>query len=613
MPPPPIVSGSWQRTTTNPPVSIGLTLLLTNGTVIGQNPNNSRWYKLTPNSSGSYVAGTWTQIASLPTGYAPLYFGSAVLADGRVVVIGGEYNGGSSGVWTNLGAVYDPVANSWTPLTPPTGWSSIGDCQCSVMPDGTFIVANPGDTRMAQLNPVSMAWTLLNSFGKSDRHDEEGWTLLPDGTLLTCNAINAPGAQRYIPTQDTWISAGATPLSLEDPGSQELGPMVLRPDGTVFAMGATGHNAVYHPGTSLLDPGSWTAAPDFPNIAGQLDIADGPACLLPNGNVICVASPGVFNTPAHMFEFDGTNLTEVSTIPNTTRDPSYLGNMLMLPSGQVLFTDQSRDVEIYTPSGAPLDAWRPTITSAPSVVARGLSYSISGTQFNGLSQCNSYGDDSTNATNYPLVRITNNATGHISYCRTFNHSTMAVATGSAVVSTNFQVAANVEVGPSTLVVVTNGISSFPVAVTIPQPQISGTVALGDYSPSPAGTPITIQVRTAGTTTVLDTLSATLGADGSFTVATNRVGTFDVSVKASHWLSALQGSVTFAPSGASGIALALVNGDADNDNQVGPGDLNVLRTAFGVTPVNPMADLDGDGQVGPSDLNILRSNFGRTGQ
>jgi len=67
-------------------------LLLTDGTVlVHSEPNSttttstdySSWYKLTPDAHGSYVNGTWTQVASLPAGYAPLYFGSAVLPDSQ--------------------------------------------------------------------------------------------------------------------------------------------------------------------------------------------------------------------------------------------------------------------------------------------------------------------------------------------------------------------------------------------------------------------------------------------------------------------------------------------------------------------------------------------------
>src|SRR5580704_7447778 len=67
-------------------------LLLTDGSVIVQDAGCPDWWRLTPDSSGSYANGTWTQIASLPSGYAPLYHSSAVLPDGRVIIMGGEYN-----------------------------------------------------------------------------------------------------------------------------------------------------------------------------------------------------------------------------------------------------------------------------------------------------------------------------------------------------------------------------------------------------------------------------------------------------------------------------------------------------------------------------------------
>jgi hypothetical protein len=140
--------------------------------------------------------------------------------------------------------------------------------------------------------------------------------------------------------------------------------------------------------------------------------------------------------------------------------------MLVLPTGQVLWTDGTPDIEIYTPKGSPNPSWAPTIKSVPKTLTRGQSYVISGTQFNGLSQANAYGDDVQVATNYPLVAIRNQATGHLFYARTHDHSTMAVATGKVTVSTNFDVSAGTETGPSSLIVIANGIRSKPVAVTV---------------------------------------------------------------------------------------------------------------------------------------------------
>ncbi len=137
---------------------------------------------------------------------------------------------------------------------------------------------------------------------------------------------------------------------------------------------------------------------------------------MPNGNVLVQA----FNTQSIFdFEFDGTNLNPVPVDP-----PAAWVCSRFQPARSLLF----RRFSIYTPTGSPNPDWAPTIATAPSAVQPGLSYAITGTQFNGLSQAVGFGDDYQGATNYPLVRITNTATGHVFYCRTHNHSTMAVST-----------------------------------------------------------------------------------------------------------------------------------------------------------------------------------------
>jgi len=89
-----------------------------------------------------------------------------------------------------------------------------------------------------------------------------------------------------------------------------------------------------------------------------------------------------------------------------------LRNMLVLPTGQILLTDFF-EVDIYTPTGTYDPSWAPRIRKAPRPVSPGGSYIISGHKFNGLSQAAAFGDDAQSATNYPLVCITNRATGQV--------------------------------------------------------------------------------------------------------------------------------------------------------------------------------------------------------
>ena len=467
---------TWTPLAQQPPFGAGNPLLLTDGTVIAHDTCSPNWWRLTPDSSGSYVNGSWSPIASMPSNYGPLYFASAVLPDGRVIVEGGEYNF-CSAVWTTLGALYDPVGNSWSAVTPPTGWNTIGDAQSAVLANGTFMLANCCSKQSALFDATNRTW-MLTGAGKFDIHDEEGWTLLPSGKLLTVDAyvraydVNGTNSELYDPATGTWSSAGSTGVQLWDsfrnaPGnsgnSYELGPAVLRPDGTVFATGANGApSAAGH--TSIYDTktGIWTPGPDFP---GNLDIADGPAALLPNGNVLVETSPAIFKKGAEFFEWDGSQLIAVPAPKPANNESSYIGNFLVLPTGEILWTDLGGNAWTYSSSGGPNPAWAPVITDAMKNIQRGRTYILFGRNFNGFSQGAAYGDDAQAATNYPLVRITNHASGHVFYARTHDHSSMAVA-NSGTVSTSYDVPASMETGAADLVVVTNGIPSAPVAVNV---------------------------------------------------------------------------------------------------------------------------------------------------
>jgi hypothetical protein len=454
---------SWQPLTNQPDFTAGHMLLLTDGTVMvhHEDPNDgySDWYKLTPDINGSYVNATWSQLASLPSDYGPLFFGSAVLADGKVIVEGGEQNF-SQYVWTNMGAFYDPIANTWTNVNPPSGWTTIGDASTVVLFNKTLMLANCCSRQQALFNESTLTWTATGS-GKFDSNDEEGWTLLPTSNVLTVDAYtdlndpNGTNSELYNPSSGSWSSAGSTVVQLWDShGSYEVGPTVLRPDGTVFATGANGagagHTSIYN-----WSAGTWTPGPDFPN---GLDIADGPAALLPDGNVLVSASPGIYQLNTYFFEWNGTELISVPRTPNSPNNSSWYGRMLVLPTGQIMYTDGSNDIEIYTPSGSPYPGLAPSAMLSTAVIGRGSSFVLFGFKFNGASQAGMYGDDAQQATNYPIVRITNVATGHVFYCRTHDHSTMAVGYPGPTY-THLDVPSNMETGQSYLEVVVNGIAS----------------------------------------------------------------------------------------------------------------------------------------------------------
>jgi hypothetical protein len=494
-------SAQWTPLNNAFPGHPGTCLLLTDGTVMCQEYQSQHWHKLTPDNTGSYQNGNWTNIADLPNGtdnsgpmgtsytgaYSPRYYASAVLPDGRVVVIGGEDNSNGN-TWTNMGFMYNPTTDSWSAqLTEPFGTGNVGDTQSVILANGTMLISDISNSNLASFDPSTLTFTALNPTGKNDRNDEEGWNILPDGRILTVDSGTVNTSEIYDPVRNTWGNSANTQVSLTDLGgncnSNEVGPAVARPDGTIINFGGStaGQNAVYN-----ISSNTWshTSAMDFPVLSSQqFGAADAPASLLPNGNVLVMSSPvtcnqvkpgkfSIFNTPVHFFEWDGTNLNQVGDPPNASALISYQGTLLLLPTGEVLlmaYDQGSTDVvQIYSNGGSPQDAWRPVITSAPTVVGPGDTYGISGQQFNGFSQGAAYGDDYQMATNYPLVRITNTGSGHVSYARTHGHSSMGIETvGSTDIrSTNFDAPSGLELGASTLVVVTNGIPSQPFSITV---------------------------------------------------------------------------------------------------------------------------------------------------
>lgn len=480
-------------------------MLLTDGSVMAQaNPTGlpgqsaGDFYRLVPDANGNYAAGSWAHLPRPPTGYAPYASSEAVLADGRVLFVGGEYNQddyrlpfGPTAL-TNMSAVFDPVAGTWTMIPPPPGVPYIGDVPSTVLPDGRFIFGGKLDRSMWSLDPATLRWTAIASTGKNDNFAEEGFTQLPGGSVLVVDLTTTPLSEHFVPASNAWIQDGATPDLLTSPtGSPggltygpapvqvvggvtygpgpagiyfppgEIGPAILRPDGSVFVTGAAvagraAHTAIYRPGATALQAGSWTRGPDFPAID---DGDDSSAALLPSGNVLVAGASGA------LYEFDGTSFRMVVSGPGNGGAAVFL---LPLPSGQVLVLTPGLGIaaRLYNPTGGPQASWAPTIGAVPTSLVRGQTYTLTGTQLNGLSEAAAVGDELMAATNYPLVRLTNTQSGHAVYARTHDHSSMGVATGTKPVSTRFDVPAGTEIGATSLVVIANGIASAPVSVMV---------------------------------------------------------------------------------------------------------------------------------------------------
>jgi hypothetical protein len=401
-------------------------MLLSDGTVMAQNgdlntpANRNQWYRLSPSSTGSYANGSWSNLASMSL--PRLYYGSNVLPDGRVFVVGGEYTTSNTAVWTNTGEIYNPLTNTWSSIAN-FPQSQFGDDPTQLLPDGRVLAGyiNGGQTYL--YNPSTNSWSATGSKQRSDPSDEETWVKLPDNSILSYDVwTEGQGgtnhAQRYVPSSGTWVDAGNVPTALSGGSTygNELGGAVRLPDGRIWFLGANSHTAFYNPSNN-----SWTAGPNIPNNGtNQLQGADdAPMAMLPDGKVLLAVDHPLHNGPTNVYEFDRSNNSFTNVTPSisglSTSGPAYTDRMLVLPNGQVLMTTGGNRLAVYTPAGSPIGG-----PSVWAVLGTGTTLTMTGMTLTGLSQGASYGDDAEMDTNYPLVQYQTIGSSTVSYARTAN-------------------------------------------------------------------------------------------------------------------------------------------------------------------------------------------------
>ncbi len=125
-----------------------------------------------------------------------------------------------------------------------------------------------------------------------------------------------------------------------DPSDKEIGPSLLRYDGTAFFLGANEHTAIYSPNASP----QWSNGPDLPDQMvndqpTKIGIHDGPAAIMVNGNILVGAGVKIADaqsSPSWFFEFDGTTFNRTSD-PSNNVTYTYATRLLLLPNGDILF------------------------------------------------------------------------------------------------------------------------------------------------------------------------------------------------------------------------------------------------------------------------------------
>ena len=454
------LAAEWKRIT-DPPAAPQTMLLLTNGDVMaltsdrGPNrgmPDRSQvWMRLSPDPNGDYGSGSWRFTA--PMSVPRLFFGSNIVRDTRLIVIGGEYSGiGLQPNWTRTGEAYDPTSDTWQAIAPHPE-PQFGD-DPTILLDGDRILAGSLFTRNTWVYHYPTDTWEQDPIPKvyNDRSDEETWVKLPGGRILTYDLFqslrvpNGQFAEIFDPVANTWLPASPTDgtaagfipqLSATILGSELGGALRQRSqkmrhrNGTeeVFFIGATGHSAIYNPARN-----EWRAGPDVlgeaRGVTGLFGADDAPAAELPNGHIIFTADAGpisgTFSPPTRFFIYDPeSNIISQMSTPfddHLNNIPAYETRLLVLPTGQILYGDMEREeMWVFTADGTAPGVLRPKVDDVVLGPAGSNSYTVIGRQLNGASSGSSYGDDVESDENYPIVSLTARD-GSVFYATTSNWS-----------------------------------------------------------------------------------------------------------------------------------------------------------------------------------------------
>ncbi len=394
---------------------------LTDGTVLAQSFNGRTWMKLTPDAAGSYINGTWTTLAPGPV--PRLYFASQTLPDGRFWLVGGEYTGpGLQANWGNTGEIYDPVANSWTSITPypsqtgcpqiayvtgnlatgspvitniypytsglVVGWTATG----TGIPAGATIVSIDSPTQItisenATANRTAGKVTFNHSYRLTACFGDDPSMLVPGGAsgqILAGDLISGE-TFLYDIANGTWTQTGS---KVYDDQSDEEGWVKLS-DGTVltydlFHSKSTGGSYAekYNPATgtwSSVSPSDGTALGTIPQLSSNaLGSELGPLLRLQDGRVLAIGA-----TQHTALYTPGANLwsagPDIMGTLNGNQSPFGADDApaAILPNGHVILAADAGASQ-FTSSGD-ITTGSPIIVNIPSTAILQVGWGVSGT------------------------------------------------------------------------------------------------------------------------------------------------------------------------------------------------------------------------------------------
>lgn len=307
----------------------------------------------------------------LPPAYNAFCSGHSFLADGRLFVSGGTSRG-ASGIQN--ASIFDPLTDSWTPAPNMNGgrWyptnitNGVGDV---IVMAGNLEAGNGFPNLIPQVySSATNTWRTLSN-ASQDLPLYPAAFLAPNGKIFV--ATNPSIYLDLAPSGGAWTFV-ATPIF---PSHSNYGSAALYDHGrVVYSGGGISPSAIVEVIDLMVPSPAWHLVAPLPAPRRQHNIT-----ILPTGNLLVTggSSSAGFDTddgPKPAVEWDPV-LNIWNTLATETEYRGYHSEALLLPDARVLSIGEDPDYQVFSPPYL-FQAPRPVITSTPSTVTYGQTFSV---------------------------------------------------------------------------------------------------------------------------------------------------------------------------------------------------------------------------------------------
>jgi hypothetical protein len=369
--------GRWDPAFTTPVVDVHMHLLPTGKVLMwGDRGDAQVWDPTNPGAGFTAVAKTFRMYCS----------GHTILRDGRVIVVGGT---SATTAGLRLATVFDPSSRSWSAT------SSMAQGRyyptITALPNGDVLAVSGHDTTLAVVT-IPEVW------------NGSGWRRLTSAPLAIPNPYYpdmfvAPNGKVFLagfPQTSQYLDVTGTgqwtPVADRNVADRTMGSAVMYAPGKILYAGGGDPPTASAEVIDLNQAApSWRSVPGMAFPRRQMN-----ATLLADGTVLVTggtSGPG-FNSQAgavHVAELWNPQTESWTTMASESKNRTYHGTAILLPSGQVLssgsgegggvpFANSEFSAQLFNPpylfNSDGSRAARPSITAAPPTLAYSQSFTL---------------------------------------------------------------------------------------------------------------------------------------------------------------------------------------------------------------------------------------------